>query len=117
MSITALSGGNQQKALMARMLAAEPKVLLFEDPTAGVDVAGREALYDLVVACCERGHAVIWTSSDLREVTTVCDRALVMWRGSVVREIPRDGLTVRALMAAQFNQDAPDAMEPAARER
>jgi ABC-type sugar transport system ATPase subunit len=109
MSITALSGGNQQKALMARMLAAEPRVLVFEDPTAGVDVAGREALYDLVADCCERGHAVIWTSSDLREVTTVCDRAIVLWRGSVVREIQREGLTVRALMAAQFNQadDAP----------
>jgi ABC-type sugar transport system ATPase subunit len=104
MSITALSGGNQQKALVARMLAAEPRVLVFEDPTAGVDVAGREALYDLVAACCERGHAVLWTSSDLREVTTVCDRALVLWRGTVVREIDRDDLTVRALMSAQFNQ-------------
>jgi ABC-type sugar transport system ATPase subunit len=114
MSITALSGGNQQKALMARMLAAEPRVLVFEDPTAGVDVAGREALYDLVAECCERGHAVIWTSSDLREVTTVCDRALVLWRGAVVREITREQLTVRALMSAQFNQaDAAPLVTPA----
>jgi ribose transport system ATP-binding protein len=114
MSITALSGGNQQKALMARMLAAEPRVLVFEDPTAGVDVAGREALYDLVAECCERGHAVIWTSSDLREVTTVCDRALVLWRGAVVREIAREQLTVRALMSAQFNQaDAAPLVTPA----
>lgn len=104
MDITALSGGNQQKALMARMLAAEPRVLVFEDPTAGVDVAGREAFYDLVAECCLRGHAVIWTSSDLREVTTVCDRAVVLWRGSVVRHVGRDELTVRALMTAQFNQ-------------
>jgi ribose transport system ATP-binding protein len=103
-NITALSGGNQQKALMARMLAAEPRLLVLEDPTAGVDIAGREALYDLAAACCENGHAVIWTSSDLREVATVCDRALVMWRGAVVQEIAREDLTVPALMAAQFNQ-------------
>jgi len=104
MPITALSGGNQQKALFARVLATEPRVVVCEDPTAGVDVAGRESLYELVADLCERGGAVIWSGSDLREVATICDRVLVLWRGSVVASLERQELDERALMVAQFNQ-------------
>ena len=104
MPIAALSGGNQQKALLARSLAAAPRLLVCEDATAGVDVAGREGLYDLIAEACASGHGVIWTSSELREVTTIADRALVMWRGAIVAEVRREELSLPTLMAGQFNQ-------------
>ncbi len=111
-SIATLSGGNQQKALLARVLATEPRVLVVQDPTAGVDVAGREGFYDLISDFCLAGAGVVWSSSDLREVTVVSDRALVFWRGRIVAELRRGDLSVSALMSAQFNV-ADDALENA----
>jgi ribose transport system ATP-binding protein len=104
MPITALSGGNQQKALFARTIATRPRVIVCEDPTAGVDPGGREALYELLGNACVNGAGVLLCSSDLREVALVSDRALVFWRGQMVAELARDQLNVAALMAAQFNQ-------------
>ncbi len=104
MPITALSGGNQQKALFARTLATSPRVIICEDPTAGVDPGGREALYGLLAGACEHGAAVVLCSSDLREVSLISDRAVVFWRGRIVSELGRDQLSVSALMEAQFNQ-------------
>jgi ABC-type sugar transport system ATPase subunit len=102
--ITALSGGNQQKALFARTIATKPKVIVCEDPTAGVDPGGREALYELLSEACAQGDAVLFTSSDLREVATLSDRVLVLWRGEIVAECSREELSVSTLMNAQFNQ-------------
>ncbi len=102
--ITALSGGNQQKALFARTLATQPRVIVCEDPTAGVDPGGREALYELLGEACAKGDAVLFSSSDLREVATLSDRALVLWRGRLVAELARDELSVARLMSGQFNQ-------------
>jgi ABC-type sugar transport system ATPase subunit len=102
--ITALSGGNQQKALFARTLAAGPRVIVCEDPTAGVDPGGREALYGLLSDACAEGAAVVLCSTDLREVSLISDRALVLWRGRIVARLGRDELSVAALMEAQFNQ-------------
>ena len=103
--VVALSGGNQQKALFARVLATEPRVVVCEDPTAGVDVAGRESIYGLVSELCESGGAVVWTGSDLREIATVCDRALVLWRGTLVADLQREELDERTLMLAQFRRN------------
>ena len=110
--IGSLSGGNQQKALLARLLATSPPVLVCEDPTAGVDVHGRESIYALVAGWCAEGNAVVWNSTDLREVATICDRVLVLWQGRVAAELTRSELDVPTLMKAQFNQLTADP-EPA----
>jgi ABC-type sugar transport system ATPase subunit len=102
--IGSLSGGNQQKALLARLLATSPPVLVCEDPTAGVDVHGRESIYALVSDWCAEGNAVVWNSTDLREIATICDRVLVLWQGRVTAELTRAELDVPTLMKAQFNQ-------------
>lgn len=112
MPITALSGGNQQKALFARAMATGPRVVVCEDPTAGVDPGGREVLYDLLNELCSDGGAVVINSSDLREVALISDRAVVIWRGRAVAELRKDQLTVPALMRAQFNQHPPEDEEP-----
>ena len=102
--VSSLSGGNQQKALFGRALATGPRVVVCEDPTAGVDPAGREVLYDLLNELCANRGAVVINSSDLREVALISDRAVVIWRGQAVAELRKEQLTIPALMRAQFNQ-------------
>jgi monosaccharide-transporting ATPase len=104
MPVTALSGGNQQKALLARTLATQPKLIICEDPTSGVDPPGRDSLYELLADAVDRGASVVLSSSDLREVTILADRALVLWRGRAVAELSGAELTQANLMRAQFAQ-------------
>lgn len=113
MPITALSGGNQQKTLFARTLATRPTVIVCEDPTAGVDPSGRDSLYELLADTVEHGASVVLSSSDLREVTILSDRAIVLWRGRVVAELSGAELTQANLMRAQFAQYTPASAESA----
>lgn len=93
-----LSGGNQQKVILGRWLAAEPKVLVLEEPTAGVDVGARQGIYDLVVARAEEGLAVVVCSSDLEDVVSLCSRALVLDGGRVVAELSGRDVNVHELL-------------------
>jgi len=85
--VAALSGGNQQKVVMARALATDPNVLVLIDPTAGVDVKSKEALLSVVDRVREDGKAVLVVSGELDDLRT-CDRVLVMFRGRVAAEFP-----------------------------
>ncbi|WP_321964053.1 sugar ABC transporter ATP-binding protein [Paraburkholderia sp. J7] len=84
--VSGLSGGNQQKVVMARALASHPDVLVLIDPTAGVDVKSKEALLSVVDRVRDEGKAVLVVSSELDDLRT-CDRVLVMFRGEVVAEM------------------------------
>jgi simple sugar transport system ATP-binding protein len=96
--VSDLSGGNQQKVVMARALASGPEVLVLINPTAGVDVKSKESLLGVVDAQARDGAAVIVVSDELDDMR-VCDRVLVMFHGEVVREMPR-GWTDQELVAA-----------------
>lgn len=97
-TVAHLSGGNQQKLLFARALMREPRILLLDDPSKGVDVATRHEIYRLVVDLAERGVAVIVVSSELEEVLGLADRILVMAEGRMVDEFKRgDGDEARVL--------------------
>ncbi|MDR5801076.1 sugar ABC transporter ATP-binding protein [Caballeronia sp. LZ001] len=85
--VSGLSGGNQQKVVMARALATDPDVLVLIDPTAGVDVKSKEALLGVVERVREEGKAVLVVSGELDDLRT-CDRVLVMFRGAIVAEFP-----------------------------
>jgi len=85
-----LSGGNQQKIVVARISEREPTVALFDDPTRGVDVGAKAGIYDEIFDLAERGAAVLVCSSDTDEILAVADRIYVLVAGSVVAEIPRD---------------------------
>jgi ribose transport system ATP-binding protein len=78
-----LSGGNQQKVLIARALASECAVLLFDEPTRGIDVAAKDTIYDLLRDLASEGKAVVVVSSDLVELMALCDRLLVMSQGRI----------------------------------
>jgi ribose transport system ATP-binding protein len=85
--ISVLSGGNQQKVVLARWLATHPTVLTLSEPTAGVDVGARQSLYQLVRAQSARGLSVLVASSDVQDLLHLCDRVLVLRNGKVVVEL------------------------------
>jgi ribose transport system ATP-binding protein len=84
-----LSGGNQQKVVLARVAGAEPLVVLLDDPTRGVDVGAKAGIHEHVLALAERGAAVVLTSSDTDEVLAVADRIYVLRAGRIVGEVTR----------------------------
>ena len=93
-----LSGGNQQKVLLARWLLVEPRVLMVDEPTRGVDVGAKSEMHRLLREYVKQGHAVLMISSDLPEVLTVCDRVYVMRAGQITGELARENLTEEAVM-------------------
>ena len=101
-AITGLSGGNQQKCILARWLLTDPQVLLLDDPTRGIDVGAKAELYVLIDRLCRRGDGmgVIVTSSELPELLTLCDRIVVLAEGRVTAEFRRDEATEAAIMEA-----------------
>jgi ABC-type sugar transport system ATPase subunit len=96
--ITTLSGGNQQKAIIGRWLLTEPKVLLLDDPTRGVDVGAKAELYRLMDQLCRQGLGILFTSSELPELLTVCDRIAVLSEGRLTGELSRDEATEQKIM-------------------
>jgi ABC-type sugar transport system ATPase subunit len=85
--VGSLSGGNQQKVLVARLVAARCRVLILDEPTRGVDVGAREEMYAVMAALAQRGLGVIFISSDLEELVGRCNRIVVMSHGAVVAEV------------------------------
>jgi ABC-type sugar transport system ATPase subunit len=98
--ITSLSGGNQQKCILARWLQTEPRVLLLDDPTRGVDVGAKAELYRLIDGLVRKGIGVIMTSSELPELLTVCDRILVLSEGRLTASFARGEATEHKIMEA-----------------
>ena len=98
-----LSGGNQQKVLFAKGLTDEAKLYVFDEPTVGVDVATRSALYRLIQALCENGAAVVLISSDLPEILHLAHRAYVMCAGRVAGELHGGQITESALLGLFFD--------------
>ncbi|GJJ00066.1 sugar ABC transporter ATP-binding protein [Duganella rhizosphaerae] len=90
--IGTLSGGNQQKVLLARWLATEPKMLILDEPTRGIDVRAKQEIMDYVTALCRKGMAILFISSELPEVLRVSDRIVVMRDRKAGGEYPRGAL-------------------------
>ena len=103
-----LSGGNQQKVVFARMLAATPKVLLLDEPTRGVDVGAKYDLHGLIRSASDRGAATLLASSDLAELLGMCDRLLVLRTGRPSAIVAAAGLTQEALLALCYGDDSGD---------
>ncbi|HET6519192.1 MAG TPA: ATP-binding cassette domain-containing protein, partial [Geminicoccaceae bacterium] len=95
-----LSGGNQQKVVLAKWLSTEADLILFDEPTQGLDVAAKGEIYALMGAFAEQGKAVLVASSDMEEVLGIADRVVAMRRGRVVGEFAGERMNAAALMAA-----------------
>lgn len=97
--IKLFSGGNQQKAIIARWLAAGSRILLFDEPTRGIDVGAKSEIYHLIEDLAREGHSMIVVSSELPEVMRVADRVLVMRDGAIVAELGRDQLSEETIVS------------------
>jgi ABC-type sugar transport system ATPase subunit len=100
-TLRALSGGNQQKVLLARWLRVEPHVLVLEEPTAGIDIASKLELYKAIRRLADEGAAIVVLSSDYEELKLLADRALVLVRGQVRATLERHEVTDARLLGAE----------------
>jgi ribose transport system ATP-binding protein len=99
-SAARLSGGNQQKVVLARWLARNCDVLLLDEPTRGIDIGARHEIYELVERMAHEGKSILMASSDLNELLALCDRIVVMSSGKVVDELSRDKFDSDRIMTA-----------------
>jgi ribose transport system ATP-binding protein len=107
--VKSLSGGNQQKAVIAKWLLTKPKVLILDEPTRGIDVGAKHEVYRVVDELAANGTGILLISSELQELAGTCDRILVMHQGELVREFTpgEDGYDDEAILAAAFGQGGP----------
>jgi ABC-type sugar transport system ATPase subunit len=96
-TIKTLSGGNQQKALFARWVAASPRVAIFDEPTRGVDVGAKESIYEIIENLAANGLATLVISSELEEIVRLCDRVYAIYEGRVIGDLAGDAVTAEAL--------------------
>jgi ribose transport system ATP-binding protein len=99
-----LSGGNQQKVVLGKWLALEPKILLLDEPTRGIDVGAKEEIYRLMDGLAAEGLAVLFASSELEEIMGISDRVLVMHEGRLTGELPRSEFSEEAIMQLATGQ-------------
>ena len=106
--LRSLSGGNQQKVLLAKWLAVEPQVLILDEPTRGVDIGAKVIIHRAIEEVAEQGRAVILISSDLPELVTLCDRIMIMRHGRMIRELPREAISEESVLLAANGGGADD---------
>jgi ABC-type sugar transport system ATPase subunit len=99
-----LSGGNQQKAIVARALLTEPRVLVLDEPTRGIDVGAKAEMFRLMRKLADRGLAILFASSELPEIMAVADRVLVLSRGRVRGIFEGAELTERNILDASADE-------------
>jgi ribose transport system ATP-binding protein len=103
LAVSALSGGNQQKVVIAKWLMNKPRIILLNDPTRGIDVGTKQEIYRLLRRLADDGAAILLYSTDYDELIGCCDRVLVMYDGAIRRELAGDDITERALVSSALN--------------
>ena len=105
MPVGSLSGGNQQKVVIAKWLMRQPRIILLNDPTRGIDVGTKQEIYQLLRKLADAGAAIMFYSTDYDELIGCCDRVLVLYDGAVKRKLVGAEITERALIASALNID------------
>lgn len=108
--IRSLSGGNQQKAILARFLLVSPKILILDEPTRGIDVGAKYEIYKLIFTLVKQGISVIMVSSELPEVLGISDRVLVMHEGEIKGDLINNNLTQELIMDCALSEKATEAV-------
>ena len=106
--ITSLSGGNQQKVVLAKWLMAGPKVLILDNPTQGVDVGAKEEIYGIIQRLAKEGVAIVVLSSEAQEIIRICDRSIVLFHGRQVGMVEGEDMNEQNIMylATGGNQES-----------
>jgi ribose transport system ATP-binding protein len=102
-AVATLSGGNQQKVVVAKWLLNKPGIILLNDPTRGIDVGTKQEIYQLLRRLADDGAAIIFYSTDYYELIGCCDRVAVFYDGRIVRLLTGDEITERALVSSALN--------------
>ena len=97
-----LSGGNQQKVVMAKIMATEPELMLMHDITRGVDVGTKKEMFSLVRDFAAKGNAVVFFSTDVEELVNICDRVLVMYDGKIAADLKNEAMTKENIISASI---------------
>jgi ABC-type sugar transport system ATPase subunit len=97
-----LSGGNQQKVVIAKWLNTDAKVYIFDEPTRGIDVGAKTDIYQLMSKLADEGAGIIVVSSELPEIMGICDRILVMHEGRIIGEVKKEDATEELIMTLAF---------------
>ena len=108
-AVAALSGGNQQKVVIAKWLMRKPRIILLNDPTRGIDVGTKQEIYQLLRNLADAGAAILFYSTDYDELIGCCDRVLVLYDGGIRRELVGDEITEHALIASALNIETGEA--------
>jgi ribose transport system ATP-binding protein len=107
--VGSLSGGNQQKVVIAKWLMRSPRIVLLNDPTRGIDVGTKQEMYQLLRRLADAGAAIVFYSTDYDELIGCCDRVLVLYDGAVRRQLVGSEITQHALIASALNIAAGEA--------
>jgi ABC-type sugar transport system ATPase subunit len=97
--VNSLSGGNQQKLILARLLMVDPSIVMLNDPTRGVDVGSKQEIYEAIYALARQGASILMTSSEIPEVANLADRVLVLSRGVIIGELAGSDVTADNILA------------------
>ena len=97
-SIDELSGGNQQKVIVAKWLASDSEIVIFDEPTKGIDVGAKNDIYQIILNLAQSGKTIILVSSEYEELLSICSRIYVMREGSIVAEYPVESATEENLL-------------------
>jgi ribose transport system ATP-binding protein len=112
-AVSTLSGGNQQKVVIAKWLMTEPEVILLNDPTRGIDVGTKQELYRLLRDLAAQGAAILYYSTDYDELIGCCDRVAVMYDGRIARELEGTAITEKNIVSASLNITAAPSQQAA----
>jgi ribose transport system ATP-binding protein len=105
-AVKSLSGGNQQKVVIAKWMLSQPRFFILDEPTRGVDVGAKAEIYGLINDLADDGAGVLMISSELEELTEVCDRIVVMQAGRVTADVERAAFDSKAILLAAFGEAA-----------
>ena len=101
--VGSLSGGNQQKVVLAKWLINKPRIILLNDPMRGIDVGTKQELYRVMRTLADQGVSILFYSTDHDELIGMCDKIVVLYQGRVVRELTGEAMTEANMMAASFS--------------
>jgi len=104
--IVNLSGGNQQKAIIARWLMNKPRILFLDEPTQGIDIGAKNEIYDIIDTLAKSGVSVVMVSSEMQETIRLCDRIIVLYEGHVTGEVTHDEATEQRIISGMAGQTA-----------
>lgn len=103
-SLKNLSGGNQQKVVVAKVLATNADIIIFDEPTRGIDVKAKQEIYDLMRELSENGKSIIMISSEMEEVIGLSDRVIVLHEGRIAGELLKDELSQETILKLASGQ-------------